>query len=94
MESGLIHNHDALCRELREQHLFNPTVKNTAGDTEIKQPDGKQPIILLGTNRIGLISPLPIVAAVAPTTPLCIAVKATVVLFKATLIQINDRVLL
>ena len=63
MESGIVHDHDTLCRELGKQHLFDPAVKNTAVDTEVKQSYCKQPVIMPSTNRIGLVSALPIIGA-------------------------------
>nr|WP_255525181.1 hypothetical protein [Neisseria yangbaofengii] len=42
MKRRIIHHHHTVLRQLRNQNPLHPSVKYSAVNTAIKQPDGKQ----------------------------------------------------
>ena len=90
VECRVVHDNDGLVRQLGEQVLFNPGVKNLGIDVGVEQSHGQQQLPDQGTDGICPLSRLPVMGAKTTFSDGRIAVGAGHVVSKAALVDIND----
>jgi len=90
MERGIVHDNNRTFWQLGQQILFGPCMKDVAIDIALKQGNGEQAGSNHGPYRIGAPLGSPILRPVAPPAALAVAMRARLVMGKATFVKIDN----